>query len=282
MIAYFNGHFFPKEEIKISPDDRGFLFADGAYEVIRSYHGKLFQAEEHLLRLRRSIRELEIVDIDAESLRQVADELLQRNALENDDATIYIQVTRGVAPRKHAFPAKETPPTIYLSASPFKPSPGKMQNGVKVILVPDIRWARCDIKSVSLAANVLANQRAVENGAEEAVFVRDGVVTEGSHSNFGAVFGGEFVTHPLTNYILPGITRAVVLKLCRELDIPYQETPIFEKDLRKAGELVVLGTTTEVMPVVQVNDWKVGNGRPGPVTMKLQQAFRSSIGPSSR
>ncbi|MBI4787748.1 MAG: D-amino-acid transaminase [Chloroflexi bacterium] len=275
MIAYFNGRFIPKAEISISPDDRGFLFADGAYEVIRTYTGKLFQVEAHLTRLRRSIRELEIADPGVENLCQVAEELLARNDLTHADATVYIQVTRGVAPRKHAFPDHTVPPTVYVSAAPFKPSPIKAQTGVKVILVPDFRWARCDIKSVSLTPNVLASQRAVENGAEEALFVRDGVVAEGSHSNFGAVFSGVFITHPATNYILAGITRAVVLNLCRDLGIPFQEAPIFEKDLRDAEELVLLGTTTEVMPVVQVDEWMVGAGTPGPITVKLQDAFRA-------
>jgi D-alanine transaminase len=136
---------------------------------------------------------------------------------------------------------------------------------------------RCDIKSVALLPNVLASQQAKENDAYEAVFVRDGIVTEGSHANFAAVFNGALMTHPKTNHILPGITRRVVLQLCEELDLPYRESPISEAELRGAQELILLGTTTEVMPVVQVDDWPVADGQPGPITKTLQQAFRQLV-----
>ena len=274
MIAYFNNRFLPKEEIRISPDDRGFLFGDGVYEVIRAYSGKLFQADAHLMRLERSLRELKITGVDVANLQQIAKTLLERNDLRTGDATVYLQVTRGAAPRKHSFPDKDTPPTVYLSASAFQPPLQKIENGVKVILLPGIRWTRCDIKSVSLVANVLANQQAKEQGAEEAVFVRDGTITEGTHSNFCGVFGGELVTHPADNYILAGITREVVLNLCRGLGIAVRERPVAEKDLPRADELIMLGTTTEVMPIVQMNDRQIGDGKPGPVTRRLQKAFR--------
>lgn len=274
MISYFNNRFLPKDEIKISPDDRGFLFGDGVYEVIRSYSGKLFHIDAHLRRLERSLSELRIIGVDVANLRDIAEKLLERNDLRAGDATVYIQITRGVAPRKHSFPDGETAHTIYLSASPLQPARQEMENGVKVILLPDIRWARCDIKSIALLPNVLANQQAKEKGAGEAVFVRDGAVTEGSHSNFCAVFDGELVTFPKSNYILSGITREVVLNLCRELNIPIREFPVFERDLPRADEIMLLGTTTEITPVVQVDDWRVGDGKPGPVTRKLQKAFR--------
>jgi len=275
MISYLNGHYLPPEEIKISPDDRGFLFGDGVYEVIRAYRGKFFQAEEHLARLRRSMHELALAEIDIEEILQVAEELLKRNGLEKSDATVYIQVTRGAAPRKHAFPDPGTKPTIYLTASAFNAPSKKSETGVKIILVPDTRWARCDIKAIALTPNVLANQRAVECDAEEAVFVRDGFITEGSHSNFAAVFGGEIVTHPRTNQILAGITRQVTLQLARELGIPVNEFPILEKDLRQANEAMLLSTSNEVMPVVQIDDLHVRDGKPGPITLKLQRAFRA-------
>jgi D-alanine transaminase len=153
----------------------------------------------------------------------------------------------------------------------------RWEHGAKVILVPDIRWARCDIKSVGLLPNTLAFQQAKEQGADEAVFVRDGVITEGAHTNFCAVFHGELITFPKTHYILAGITRNVVLDLCCELSIPVKEFPLFEHDLTKADECMIIGTTTEIMPVIQINDWKVGNGKPGPITVKLQQAFRKLV-----
>jgi D-alanine transaminase len=273
MIVYYNGQFVSKEKVALSPDDRGFLFADGVYEVIRSYGGKLFKIKEHFNRLAFSLQELRISGLDLGHLKKVAQELIQKNHLEDSDAVIYIQITRGAATRQHAFPDEETSPTVYTAPSLFQPPEDKWATGIKIILVPDIRWLRCDIKSVALLPNVLACQQAREQGADEAVFVRDGAVTEGSHTSFGAVFDGHLVTHPETNHILPGITRSVVLDLCPKLNIPVRESPILAKELNKADELMTLGTTTEVMPVVQVDDRVVGNGKPGPITTKLQLAF---------
>jgi len=274
MIVYFNGQFVPKEEVKISPDDRGFLLGDGVYEVIRSYSGRLFKVEEHLRRLARSLRELRIEGVNTEALKGMAEELIEYNELGRGDAKLYVQVTRGVAPRRHSFPNGETSPTLYATASSFQPPREKWEHGVKVILVPDVRWARCDIKSVALLPNILANQQAKEQGAEEAIFVRDGAITEGSHTSLCAVFDGEFTTHPKSNYILAGIMRETVLDLCDELDIPVKEFPIFERDLKEADEVMILGTTSEIMPVVQVDDWQVGDGKPGPIAVRLQRAYR--------
>jgi D-alanine transaminase len=277
MIVYFNDQFLPKEDVHVSPDDRGFLFADGVYEVVRSYNGKLFRLPEHMQRLENSLRGLRIIVPDIGKLQHVAAQLIQRNDLAHTDAALYVQITRGVAPRKHAFPPSDTPPTIYASAKPFLASPERAENGVRTILIPDIRWSRCDIKSVALLPNVLASQQAHESGAYEAVFVRDGFITEGSHANFAAVLNGQLTTHPKTNHILPGITREIALDLCRDLDLPYRESPISEERLREADELLLLGTTTEIMPVVQVDDWQVGDGQPGPITRTLQRAFRALV-----
>jgi len=274
MIVYFNGEFLPKEAVKISPDDRGFLLADGVYEVIRAYEGKLFQADAHLQRMARSMRELRIHGPSHQQLNDIAERLITDNNLTIGDATVYLQITRGAAPRRHAFPAEDTLPTIYTTASPFHPSVEKMAQGVKVILAPDMRWTRCDIKSISLLSNVLANQQAKESGVEEAVFVRDGAITEGSHTNVGAVFDGTLVTYPKSHYILGGITRQVVIDLCYQLDIPVKEFPILVDDLQKADEMMLMSTTSEVTPIVQVDNWIVGDGKPGLVTVKLQQAFR--------
>ncbi len=277
MIVYFNGQFLAKDEVCISPDDRGFLFADGAYEVIRAYGGRPFELQAHLERLERSLRELKIILPGLGLLGGIVKDLIWRNDLGNGCAALYLQVTRGVAPRKHAFPDRATPPTVYLTASPFRTTPEKSECGVSIVLVPDIRWARCDIKSLALLPNVLASQEAKERGAEEAVFVRDGVITEGAHTNVCAVLHGQLVTHPLTNHILPGITRRVVLELCEELGIPHRESPLGAVELREASEVMILGTTTEIMPVVQVDDWQVGDGRPGPVTRRLQATFRARV-----
>ncbi len=241
--------------------------------MIRSYDGKLFRSELHFKRLARSLEEIRIMDVNIEKLKDAAEKLINDNHLEKGDAKVYIQITRGSAPRNHSFP-EGILPTVYASASPFEPSLKKWKEGIKAILVPDIRWARCDIKTTGLLPNILANQRAKDNGAYEAIFVRNGVITEGSLTNFCAVFNGELTTHPESNYILSGITRSVVLELCRELAIPVREFPIFEKDLYKADECMVIGTTAEVMPVVQINNRIVGNGKPGAVTLRLQKAFQ--------
>ena len=277
MIVYFNGQFLAKTAVALSPDDRGFLFADGVYEVVGTYNGKLFKAAEHFQRLRRSLREIRITGVDSIDFTAVAEDLLEKNNLKTGDAIVYLQITRGAAPRNHAFPDAATPPTVYAFAAPSQSSPRKMTDGVKVVLAPDLRWARCDIKSVALLPNVLAYQQARELGADEAILVRNGVVTEGSRTNFAAVLDGQFVTHPQNNFILGGITLNVVLELCRRLRIPVKEHALAESDLKAASEMMLLGTTTEITPVVQVNDWRVGGGKPGPVARMLQQAFRELV-----
>ena len=275
MIVYFNGRFMPKKEVSISPDDRGFLFADGVYEVIRCYNGKMFKAEEHFERLRRSLHGLRIAWPDIENVGDICEQLLRENGLKKQGgAGIYMQVTRGAAPRKHMFPQDDLPPTVYASVSPYEPDREKWDRGVKVILAPDIRWARCDIKSLSLLPNVLASQQAEEQGAEDAVLIRDGAITEGSRTSFCAVFDGRVAIYPESNYTLGSITRGVVLELCRDLDIPVRQFPISVHDLKNADECMLLGTHSEVTPVVQVDDWEVADGTPGPVTRRLQDAYR--------
>lgn len=278
MIAYYNGEFLPKEKICISPDDRGFLFADGIYEVVCCYRGAFFRMAEHMVRLRRGLSELKLHFQDTDALPGIFQELIAQNGLSDVCATVYLQITRGAAPRKHRFPDSNIPPTVYATASEFVPHTEEQENGIRVILVPETRWARCDIKSVSLLPNVLAHQRAVEAGAEEALLVRDGAVTEGTHSAFAAVCGGEFVTAPVSNYILGSVTRLAVVELCTTIGVPVREFPVMEKDLREADELMIMGTTTEITPIVQVETWHVGNGKPGPVTRRLQEAFRQMVG----
>ena len=277
MIIYFNGEFVPKGAVRISPDDRGFLFGDGVYEALRAYRGRLFAADAHFRRLTRSLRELRIAAPDLAQLQAALGTLPRRNRFDDGHAAIYVQITRGAAPRRHAFPKADVCPTVYATARAFAPPDALLTRGAGVILVPDTRWARCDIKSVNLLPNVLASQQAQEAGAYDAVFVREGIVLEGAHTSFAAVFDGALVTHPLTPHILPGITRAVVLDLCRELDIPAREAVIAADALRDADELMLLGTTTEVMPVIQVDDWSVCDGHPGPVTRRLQQALRQKM-----
>ena len=281
-IVYFNGDFVDKDAVRISPDERGWLFGDGVYEVTPSYDGRFFCVDRHLERLRRSLAEVRIMGIDVDALRDVSVELLERNGLARSGrAIVYLQVTRGAAPRAHAFPTPAVPPTVYGYAAPFVPKVDPEQ-GAAAITVPDIRWARCDIKSVALLPNCLANQEAREADAFEAIFVRDGMALEGTHTNLFAVIGGEVWTAPKTNYVLPGITRGVVLELCAEGRIPACERPVTLQALRRADEIFLAGTTTEVLPVVRLDGAPVGDGRPGAITRALRTLFSDRVARSTR
>ncbi len=277
LIVYLNGNYLAKSRAAISPDDRGFLFADGAYEVIRYYRGIPFELDSHLRRMERSLGELAITGVNINGLGDIALQLIEKNDFSREDTLVYIQITRGAAPRRHAFPAPDIPPTVYADAAVIDPPYEKQEKGIRIILVPDNRWSRCDIKSVALLPNILAKQQAKSRGAGEAVFVRDGVVLEGAVSNFAAVFDGKLVTHPECNYLLSGVTRKVVLNLCKELGIPAEERPLAENELASADEMMVLSTTKEITPVVGYNDTVVADGAPGPVTLGLQKAFRELV-----
>jgi len=278
MIAYFNGDFLEKDEITISPDDRGFLFADGLYEVIRSYRGKLFRAQDHIERLNYGAGRLCLETRDFSYLEQVAQDLLKKNELKGD-ATVYFQITRGTAPRGHAFPDPPPAPTVFCTAALLDPTQtmDSRENGIQVITVADTRWAGCDIKTTALTANVLANQEAVEKGAKEALFVRDGVVMEGTHSNFFAVADGCLVTAPASNYILHGITRKVVLELADAKGVKVNQAPVFTSGLPRITEAFITGTTTEITPVISIDGIPVGTGTPGPVTRTIQDGFLDLI-----
>lgn len=275
MLVYLNGEFVPHTEARISVDDRGFLFADGVYEVVRVYGGRPFLLPEHLCRMAGGIQALEIPFDAFGELRDVAFRLIEENEIEGE-ANIYMQVTRGAAPRKHAFPPADTPPTVYAAVRPSRPHPESYyEEGVDAIATPDTRWARCDIKSISLLPNVLANQKAQAAGAFEALFVRDGIVLEGSHSNVMAVVDGTLVTYPKCNYILAGITRDRVLALAATMGIPVREGHIPVDRLHDVDELFLTGTTTEVMPLARVDGRAIGTGKPGPVTRRLMEAYRA-------
>jgi D-alanine transaminase len=279
MKVYLDGRIIDHSDAMVSVDDRGFLFADGVYEVIRVYDGRAFLAEPHVERLRTGLTALRIDASVANGVLVPAEQLLDENGLRQGDATIYIQVTRGAAPRKHAFPAGDVRPTVYIAAKPFAQHPHTyFDEGIAAVTVPDTRWSRCDIKSISLLPNVLANQQAKDAGAFEALFVKDGVVIEGSHSNLLGVIDGVVVTYPECNYILGGITRTLVLDLARELGIPVREGPILLDRLEAAEELFLSGTTTEVMPITVVDGRPVGDGVPGPITRRLLQAYREHAG----
>lgn len=271
------GGIVPKDKVVISPNDRGFLFADGVYEVMRSYAGRPFRPDEHMARLEHSLEAVRISLPDITMLKRIAGELLERNDLGLSDATVLVQITRGVCPRMVAVPPSRLVPTVYVETSRLEPRSNDMEVGVSVITVPDTRWSRCDIKAIGLLPNMLARLQATEAGVAEAVFVRDGVVTEGTHTNLFGVLSGTVVTHPAGNHILAGVTRAVVLELCRSLSLPVAEAGVREDRLLSFDELFISATTAEVTPIVSVNGQPVGNGRPGPVTRRLQAAFRDYV-----
>lgn len=276
MIVYYNGDYLPDEQVHVSPDDRGFMFADGVYEVVRSYQGTLFRLAQHMTRLKRSLAALRIGPVEVESIAEVFRELLARNGMERTDALAYLQITRGAYTRTHAFPPAGVKPTIFARVSELH-AEEEPERGIGVILVSDTRWSRCDIKSLALLPNVLAAEEARERGAREALFVRDGMVIEGSRSNFAGVLSGRLVTPPETNYMLSGVSRGVVLELCDRLGIPVEQRPIPQRELAEFDELILIGTSAEILPIVEVEGRKVGSGTPGPMARRLKKAFRDLV-----
>ena len=276
-IACVNGRFGPLAEAVVSIEDRGFQFGDGAYEVIRTYGGKPFALDEHFSRLERSAQALHL------SLGHTKDQwiaLVQEGLRLSrfPETKIYLQVTRGQAPRDHPFPVSITPTTVltFRELHPLDASIRKA--GVRAITLDDIRWGRCDIKSVNLLANVLARQRAKEAGAFEAILVRDDLVTEGSVSNVMVVRNGVLETAPEGHRILSGVTRAIVLDLARKEGLPVVEKFVGRKDLLAASEVFLTGTTVEVLPVVHIDGQAIGAGVPGRLSQLLSRRWEALAG----
>ena len=272
-IVYLNGEFMPLENAHIPVLDRGFIFGDGVYEVIPVYSRRPFRLQEHLVRFRRShdaIR-LQYPLSDTEWTRLVND-LVARNP--GDDQSIYLQVTRGVAKRDHAFPAS-VKPTIFGMSSPLStPSRQAIENGVPAVSAVDYRWQKCDVKSTSLLANCLLRQFAADAGATEVVMFRDGYLTEGSSSNVFAVRNGTLYAPPKNNLVLPGITYDVVLELAQANKLPHEVTPVAEADVRGADEIWVTSSTKEVLAVTTLDGKPVGAGKPGPVFRRMHQLYQ--------
>lgn len=265
-----------RREALIDPEDRGYTFGDGVYEVFRIYNGTCFEAEAHWERLARSLKELRInLGMSVSELARGIETFLREEDI--NDGMLYLQVTRGTAPRAHPFPGADTPPVITAFTKPLTRPSDALEHGAAAVIHPDIRWLRCDIKSLNLLPNVLAKQAASEAGAQEAILHRDGTVTEGSASNAAIVSGGVLWTHPANHLILHGVTRAVTLKLAREIGIPVREEPFTLDMLHNADEAFMMGTTVEVMPIVRIDGKPVANGVPGPVTRRLQKAFEAYI-----
>jgi len=271
-LCYLNGEFMPLADARIPVLDRGFIFGDGVYEVIPVYGRMLFRLEEHLARLAYSLRSIRLANPhDARTWATLLGTVVDRNPW--DDQSVYLQVTRGVAPRSHEFP--QTPPTVFIMANPLKtPPPESRERGVAVVTREDYRWRRCDIKSVSLLANVLLRQEAEDAGAAETVLLRDGNVTEASASNVYVVKNGVIASPPKDNLILPGITYDLVLELARAAGLPAEVRPVAAAELLAADEVWLSSSTREVQPVTRVDGKPVGTGQPGPGFARMYQLFQ--------
>lgn len=273
-ISYYNGRYMNHEEMSIKSGDRAFYFGDGVYEVIRIYDGNFFTFDEHVDRLLQSAEEILIKDVNRAEVVEILREIKERNAILN--GALYIQVSRGIAPRDHGFP-DVTKPVIYASIREAKRPLSLMNSGVEAVTAEDYRWLKCHVKSLNLLANVMEKQHAVEQGAKETILHRDGVVTEGSSTNVFMVKNEVLFTHPANNLILNGITRRVVLGLAEENDISVREEGFTVSDMSEADEVFYTSTTQEIIPVVKVDGRPVGDGSTGQITQDLQEYFNKKI-----
>jgi D-alanine transaminase len=276
-IVYLNGEFLPLEEARIPVLDRGFIFGDGVYEVIPVYARHPFRLKEHFARLRRSLEAIQLANpcTEAEWTRLV-EALISRNApAAGDDLSVYLQVTRGVARRDHAFP-KGVAPTVFGMASPLASPPREIvENGIAAVTAVDYRWLRCDVKSTSLLANCLLRQFAADHDAVEVVMFRDGSLTEGSSSNVFIVKNGVLLAPPKNNLVLPGITYDVVLELAQANAIPFELRPVAEQEVRSADEIWVTSSTKEVVAVTRLDGSPVSDGCPGPLYRRMRELYQA-------
>jgi D-alanine transaminase len=275
-LAYVNGKISSIEMAMVPVEDRGYQFGDAVYEVIVSYSGRLFALEEHLERLEGSMCELDFPPISRETVRHSIQDLFKQADLPR--AALYLQISRGVGPRNHAFPETRKL-QVVMTVRKVDEKPAMLRReGTAAITLKDFRWGRCDIKTVQLLANVLAKQKATESGVDDAIFVaEDEVVREATSSNVFIVADGVVITHPLTQNILPGITRAVVIDLCKDVNLALEERFYYLKDLYSADEVFMTGTITEVLPLVKIDGQIIGDGKVGPVSKQLYGALHEKI-----
>ena len=276
-LVYINGEMIERSQAQVDIENRAHQFGDGVYEVVAVWDGVPFKLDEHMQRLASSAARVDIGLPSVDWFRQEAREYLAGvECLGRDtgkSVTLYIQVTRGTCSRQHAYP-RGLRPDIMMNVSPVEPHPQEyFSQGVKVITYPDRRWALCNVKSLQLMPNVMAKKAAKKSDAFEAIFIRNGFALEGSISNYFIVEGDELVTPPASNYILNGITRRTVIGLAAEKNIEVREESIEVERFRAAEEIFLAGTTTEIMPVVQIEGQKVGNGSPGETTLEIQDAY---------
>lgn len=276
--VYVNGEFLPLSKAGVSVLDRGFIFGDGIYEVVPIYHGQPFRMKEHLDRLERSLAKIEIAaPMARDQWEHLFAELLSKQSTITC-AMIYLQVTRGVAKRDHAFPNPPVRPTVFAMVVPMTPPSETLRTkGLTAISIPDERWLHCDIKSVSLLGNVLAKQAAVKAGVDEVVQFRDGYLTEGASCNLWVVQSGMVYAPPKDNLVLEGIRYGLFEELCRENGISFALEPISQERVRQADELLMSSATKEVLPIVELDGQQIGSGSPGPVYRQLRQAYDRRI-----
>lgn len=276
-LAYLNGWLGSLEDARVSVNDRGYNFGDGVYEVVRAYNGVMFALEEHLERLALSAAAVEIeLPWEPARLKNITEDTLGKSGIK--EALVYIQVTRGTAPRSHVS-EEEMRPNLLVTVRKMPDIPPSLYTeGVKAITMPEFRWQVCNVKSISLQASVLAKRRAERAGAAEAIFVLpDGTVTEGASSNIFIVKDGVLMTHPADNRILAGVIRHFVLKVAGTLDVKSVVEPFNISNLMKAEEVFITGTVAEIVPVVNVDGKIIGGGRPGPLTTRIHKGFVSLI-----
>jgi len=272
--AWLNGRFLPISEATVGVLDRGFLFGDSVYEMLRVVRGELFLWPEHRARLERGLSEMRILGVDPLTLREAARALLKQNHFQ--EASVYFQISRGMAPtRSHAFPVPAVVPTQLVYATPFQDKlAAYRESGASVISFPELRWGRCSIKSTNLLGNVFAAQAAKEKEAVEAVFVtEDGGITEGSHTNFFGVIDGKIRTMPKGSETLPGVTRDLILALAKKEGLAVEEKAVNVSEIDRASELFITGTSTEVLAIATWDGKKIGSGKSGPVAGKLRAAY---------
>lgn len=275
-VGFLNGRFLPLQDVVVSVEDRGFQFGDGVYEVVRTYQGAPFQLEAHLFRLERSAAALSLPQpfpnvswaaYIAEGLRMA----------DYSESKLYLQLTRGVAPRNHVFPHHVSPTAVMTIQELHPLEDVRYTSGVRAITFKDLRWGRCDIKSLNLLPNVLAKQRAQEAGAFEAIFIRRGRVTEGAASNIFLVVQGMLITPVEGPFILSGITRKVVIELAQDTGITVEERSVRVHELFQADEVFITGTTIEVLAITELDGRRIGKGRPGSLTLWLREMFRKAV-----
>ena len=276
-VCFLNGDFLPLREARISPLDRGFLYSDGVYEVTPVYGGRPFRFAEHHARLTRSLKEIRMDDpLAPEAWRELYRELIARNNAGTSDLYVYVQVTRGAEHGRNHAPLPDVPRTVFAFASPWPTArAGALENGLPAVTAVDTRWARCDIKSVSLLANVLLRQLAVDEGATEAILLRDGQLTDASASSVHVVIEGELRTPPNSWKLLPGTTRGVIEEIAEKAGVRWRSVAVTEAELRSASEILLGAATREVQPVTTLDGKPVGSGKPGAVWRKLYDAYQA-------